>query len=258
MSEKLRVRRAAVLGAGVMGAQIAAHLTNAGVDTVLFDLPAKEGNPDGIVAKAIANLAILRGMLGRAGAGLLPLGYVGSIADFTDVEGFRAIDASSCARSMATSMTLSCGTTSLMSPKCAARAAVRRDALAEHVQLKQRPDRDVEGGIHREVPPGGAETLGHVGKAGVVRAPGGEPRLGRLRPVRLPGCRGRPLDVAGHARPVAERRRAHLGRLMLFGQDRPQRVEPAGHGARSTSRTGLSDRSRREVRVRPSRSRGTG
>ncbi|GAB2617718.1 3-hydroxyacyl-CoA dehydrogenase/enoyl-CoA hydratase family protein [Novilysobacter erysipheiresistens] len=59
MSEKLLVRRAAVLGAGVMGAQIAAHLTNAGVDTVLFDLPAKEGNPNGVVDKAIAGLAKL-------------------------------------------------------------------------------------------------------------------------------------------------------------------------------------------------------
>ena len=59
MSNKLLVRRAAVLGAGVMGAQIAAHLTNAGVDTVLFDLPAKEGDPNGEVTKAIANLAKL-------------------------------------------------------------------------------------------------------------------------------------------------------------------------------------------------------
>ncbi|TDK33136.1 3-hydroxyacyl-CoA dehydrogenase/enoyl-CoA hydratase family protein [Luteimonas terrae] len=59
MSEKLLVRRAAVLGAGVMGAQIAAHLTNAGIDTVLFDLPAKEGDKDGIVRKALANLAKL-------------------------------------------------------------------------------------------------------------------------------------------------------------------------------------------------------
>ncbi|MDH7452673.1 3-hydroxyacyl-CoA dehydrogenase/enoyl-CoA hydratase family protein [Luteimonas composti] len=59
MSEKLLVRRAAVLGAGVMGAQIAAHLTNAGVDTVLFDLPAKEGDPSGVVTKALANLAKL-------------------------------------------------------------------------------------------------------------------------------------------------------------------------------------------------------
>ena len=59
MSEKLLVRRAAVLGAGVMGAQIAAQLTNAGVDTVLFDLPAKDGDPDGVVTKAIANLGKL-------------------------------------------------------------------------------------------------------------------------------------------------------------------------------------------------------
>ena len=59
MSEKLLVRRAAVLGAGVMGAQIAAHLTNAGVDTVLFDLPAKEGDPNGVVLKALAGLAKL-------------------------------------------------------------------------------------------------------------------------------------------------------------------------------------------------------
>ena len=59
MSQKLLVRRAAVLGAGVMGAQIAAHLTNAGVDTVLFDLAAKEGPADGVVLKAIANLGKL-------------------------------------------------------------------------------------------------------------------------------------------------------------------------------------------------------
>jgi 3-hydroxyacyl-CoA dehydrogenase len=59
MSEKLLVRRAAVLGAGVMGAQIAAHLTNAGVDTVLFDLAAKDGDPNGVAIRAIANLGKL-------------------------------------------------------------------------------------------------------------------------------------------------------------------------------------------------------
>jgi 3-hydroxyacyl-CoA dehydrogenase len=59
MSQKSLVRRAAILGAGVMGAQIAAHLTNAGVDTVLFDLAAKEGDPNGVVLKAMANLAKL-------------------------------------------------------------------------------------------------------------------------------------------------------------------------------------------------------
>ena len=56
---QLRIRKAAVLGAGVMGAQIAAHLVNANVDTVLFDLAAKDGDKNGIVNKAIANLGKL-------------------------------------------------------------------------------------------------------------------------------------------------------------------------------------------------------
>ncbi len=50
------VKKVAVLGAGVMGAQIAAHLVSAKVDVVLFDLPAKEGPVNGIVAKAIEGL----------------------------------------------------------------------------------------------------------------------------------------------------------------------------------------------------------
>ncbi len=57
--QPLRIRKAAVLGAGVMGAQIAAHLVNADVETLLFDLPAKEGDKSGIALKAIANLAKL-------------------------------------------------------------------------------------------------------------------------------------------------------------------------------------------------------
>ncbi|MEO7433788.1 MAG: 3-hydroxyacyl-CoA dehydrogenase/enoyl-CoA hydratase family protein [Dokdonella sp.] len=55
----LRIRRAAVLGAGVMGAQIAAHLANADVETLLFDLPAKDGDKNGIAVKAIQNLTKL-------------------------------------------------------------------------------------------------------------------------------------------------------------------------------------------------------
>jgi len=50
------VRKAAVLGAGVMGAQIAAHLVNANVPAILFELPATEGDPNGNVLKAIDNL----------------------------------------------------------------------------------------------------------------------------------------------------------------------------------------------------------
>ncbi len=56
---QLHIRKVAVLGAGVMGAQIAAHLVNANVETILFDLPAKDGDPNGIVNKAIANLGKL-------------------------------------------------------------------------------------------------------------------------------------------------------------------------------------------------------
>src|SRR5947208_4491207 len=52
----LQVRKAAVLGSGVMGAQIAAHMANADVPVVLFDLAAKEGDPSSIAKKAIDNL----------------------------------------------------------------------------------------------------------------------------------------------------------------------------------------------------------
>ena len=50
------VKKVAVLGAGVMGAQIAAHCVNAKVPVVLFDLPAKEGPKNGVVLRAIENL----------------------------------------------------------------------------------------------------------------------------------------------------------------------------------------------------------
>ncbi len=55
----LRIRKAAVLGAGVMGAQIAAHLANASVEVVLFDLASKDGPKNGIAVKAIQQLSKL-------------------------------------------------------------------------------------------------------------------------------------------------------------------------------------------------------
>ena len=39
------IKKSTIFGAGVMGAQIAAHCANAKVPVVLFDLPAKEGYP---------------------------------------------------------------------------------------------------------------------------------------------------------------------------------------------------------------------
>ncbi|WP_338860251.1 3-hydroxyacyl-CoA dehydrogenase/enoyl-CoA hydratase family protein [Mycetohabitans rhizoxinica] len=52
----LIIRKVAVLGAGVMGAQIAAHLINAKVPVLLFDLPAKAGPKSGIALNAIEHL----------------------------------------------------------------------------------------------------------------------------------------------------------------------------------------------------------
>ncbi|HET9645121.1 MAG TPA: 3-hydroxyacyl-CoA dehydrogenase/enoyl-CoA hydratase family protein [Burkholderiaceae bacterium] len=57
---RFQVRKVAVLGAGVMGAQIAAHLVNVKVPVVLFDLPAKEGPKNGIVSKAVDGLKKLK------------------------------------------------------------------------------------------------------------------------------------------------------------------------------------------------------
>lgn len=50
------IRKVAVLGAGVMGAQIAAHCANAEVAVLLFDLPGPDGKANAIAAKAIEGL----------------------------------------------------------------------------------------------------------------------------------------------------------------------------------------------------------
>jgi 3-hydroxyacyl-CoA dehydrogenase len=57
---RFQVKKVAVLGAGVMGAQIAAHLVNCRVPVLLFDLPAKEGPKNGIVSKAVEGLKKLK------------------------------------------------------------------------------------------------------------------------------------------------------------------------------------------------------
>ncbi len=55
-NKKFLVRKAAVLGAGVMGAQIAAHLVNANIETLLFELPGDANNPNANVIKAVEKL----------------------------------------------------------------------------------------------------------------------------------------------------------------------------------------------------------
>jgi 3-hydroxyacyl-CoA dehydrogenase len=68
---RFNVRKVAVLGAGVMGAQIAAHLVNVKVPVVLFDLPAKQGPKNGIGLKAIDGLKKLKPS---------PIGVAGDLA----------------------------------------------------------------------------------------------------------------------------------------------------------------------------------
>ena len=58
--QKFTIKKVAVLGAGVMGAQIAAHLVNCKIPVVLFDLPAKEGLKNGIVIRAVEGLKKLK------------------------------------------------------------------------------------------------------------------------------------------------------------------------------------------------------
>jgi 3-hydroxyacyl-CoA dehydrogenase len=53
------IQKAAVLGAGVMGAQIAGHLANAGIAVELFDLPSQEGSRNQTVDEAISRLGKL-------------------------------------------------------------------------------------------------------------------------------------------------------------------------------------------------------
>jgi 3-hydroxyacyl-CoA dehydrogenase len=57
--QRILVRKAAVLGAGVMGAQIAAHLANANVKPLLFELAAEGKDKNANVRKALEALAKL-------------------------------------------------------------------------------------------------------------------------------------------------------------------------------------------------------
>lgn len=60
MIVEAQIREAAVLGAGVMGAQIAAHLANAGIPTLLYELPGPEGDRSSPARDAIVGLRKLQ------------------------------------------------------------------------------------------------------------------------------------------------------------------------------------------------------
>ena len=53
---RLNIRKVAVLGAGVMGAQIAAHCANADLEVLLFDLAADGADPNATARRALAAL----------------------------------------------------------------------------------------------------------------------------------------------------------------------------------------------------------
>lgn len=89
MEHPFLIKKVAVLGAGVMGAQIAAHLANANVEVILFDLPAKEGDKNGIVLKSIAGLQKLEPTpfsVKAKAADIIPANYETDLAKLKDCD----------------------------------------------------------------------------------------------------------------------------------------------------------------------------
>jgi len=78
----LLVRRAAVLGAGTMGSRIAAHLANAGIPTLLLDLPPKSETAEPLAKTALgAKFDIRKFHDGMLLAGAVPLSLMPGLAD---------------------------------------------------------------------------------------------------------------------------------------------------------------------------------
>ena len=59
-SNKLIIKKVAVLGAGVMGAQIAAHFANANIPVILYDLPSDGKDKNAIINKSLKLLTKLK------------------------------------------------------------------------------------------------------------------------------------------------------------------------------------------------------
>ena len=62
-----RIQKAAVLGAGTMGAQIAAHLANAGIPTLLLDIPPRELTPEEQARSLDLQASTVRNRIARNG-----------------------------------------------------------------------------------------------------------------------------------------------------------------------------------------------
>src|ERR1041384_8799374 len=63
----MRIEKAAVLGAGTMGAQIAAHLANAVVPTRLLDIPPRELTPEEQAKGLSLDNALVKNRIARNG-----------------------------------------------------------------------------------------------------------------------------------------------------------------------------------------------
>ncbi|MEP7340745.1 MAG: 3-hydroxyacyl-CoA dehydrogenase/enoyl-CoA hydratase family protein [Acidobacteriota bacterium] len=63
----MQIKKAAVLGAGVMGAQIAAHLANAGIPCLLLDIAPKELTPDEQAKSLTLGSRAVRNRIAQAG-----------------------------------------------------------------------------------------------------------------------------------------------------------------------------------------------
>ena len=63
----MRIQKAAVLGAGTMGAQIAAHLANAGVPILLLDIPPRELTPEEQAKGLTLETPLVRNRIARYG-----------------------------------------------------------------------------------------------------------------------------------------------------------------------------------------------
>src|SRR5262249_37191780 len=63
----MQIKKAAVLGAGVMGAQIAAHLANAGIPCLLLDIAPKELTPEEQKAGLTLESGAVRNRIAQSG-----------------------------------------------------------------------------------------------------------------------------------------------------------------------------------------------
>jgi len=76
--EAIGICRAAVIGAGSMGAGIAAQFANAGIPVDLLDIPGKEGDRNGPAEAGVSRQVKTGGFMGAEGPGLV---RVGNVAD---------------------------------------------------------------------------------------------------------------------------------------------------------------------------------